>query len=86
MLALAFLTMLATTAAPPADPDPHHPARDRNPIGLTTAEIRRLFTTLTIPPPQKQMNHWLSWSSWRRTHQALARRAHYRRRLTASTG
>jgi SRSO17 transposase len=86
MLALAFLTMLATTAAPPADPDPHHPVRSRNPIGLTTPEIRRLFTTLTIPPTPKRINHWLSWSSWRRTHQSRARQAHYRRRLTASTG
>jgi SRSO17 transposase len=85
MLALAFLTVLAAGAAPPANPDPHHPARRTGPIPLTTAEIRRLFTTLLTASAQ-QISHRLRWSSWRRSHQSIARRAHYQRRLATSTG
>ena len=85
MLALAFLTMLAVAAAPPASPDPHHPARRNDRIPLTTVEIRRLFTTL-LTASRQQISHRLRWSSWRRSHQGLARQAHYRRRLAAGTG
>ena len=69
MLALAVLTIL--TAQQP-DPDPEI-------IALTVAEIRRLlnaFVLATSLPPE----HILHWSTWRRTSQARARRAHYQRR------
>ena len=85
MLALAFLAMLAAAAAPPPNRDPHHHAHNRNPIALTTAEIRRLFTAL-LNKPAHRLTHLLHWSSWRRRHQAQARQAHYRRRLAAELG
>lgn len=80
MLALAFLTALTVIAAPPDNPDPHHHIRDAGPIALTTAEIRRLLVLLTGNP--RSPLHLLAWSIWRRRHQATARRAHYRRRLS----
>ncbi len=70
MLALAVLTILATTQQP--DPDTEI-------IALTVAEIRRLLNafvlTAALPP-----EHILHWSYWRRTSQARARRSHYQRR------
>jgi hypothetical protein len=49
-------------------------------VELTVAEVRRLLCRLVLGggPP-----HWgkvLSWSVWRRHHQAVARRCHYKRR------
>lgn len=85
MLALAFLSILTTAAAPPPNPDPHRHAHDRDRLALTTAEIRRLFTAL-LNKPLHRLSHLLHWSGWRRRHQAHARQAHYRRRLTAELG
>ncbi len=49
-------------------------------IPLTVPEVRRLLWRLlwprALPPP-----FVLAWSVWRRHHQAIARRCHYRRRL-----
>ncbi|WP_425545107.1 IS701 family transposase [Dactylosporangium roseum] len=75
MLAHAILTVIA--------------ARERRQhtehalIPLTLNEIRRLFAKLianTIHP----ISHWLTWSQWRRRHQARARTSHYRRRGQAT--
>src|ERR1039458_2022163 len=58
------------------------PAPARRPgrlIGLTISEIRRLFN---LPRHDRRaVDHGLYWSAWRRTHQAEARRHHFRRRL-----
>jgi SRSO17 transposase len=85
MPALALLAQLTTEAAPPHNPDPHHRARQHGPIALTTAEIRRLITGLLLDTPRSPL-HLLHWSIWRRRHQASARQAHYRRRLSAELG
>lgn len=79
MLALALLTALAADAAPDRPADAHHPARSRDPISLTVPEIRHLFGAAFHPPtvPAARLLHW---STWRRRHQATARRSHYRRR------
>ena len=53
-------------------------------IPLTVPEVRRLLCRLvwaTEPLPDPV----LSWSRWRRRHQAQARRSHYRRRLQLLT-
>jgi hypothetical protein len=49
-------------------------------LPLTVPEVRRLLIALVwaTPPP---LMHSLSWSIWRRRHQARARRCHYKRRL-----
>ncbi|MEV7493035.1 IS701 family transposase [Streptomyces anulatus] len=82
MLALAFLAAVAVSAAPDRSTDPNRPVRSSDPIDLTIPEIRhligRLFRPSTTPP-----HRLLAWSIWRRLHQAPARRAHYRRRLTS---
>ncbi|MEU6947442.1 IS701 family transposase [Streptomyces sp. NPDC046316] len=47
-------------------------------IPLTCNEIQRLFTALTVRSA-RDTAHRLRWSTWRRRHQARARRSHYRR-------
>ncbi|WP_413813260.1 hypothetical protein [Streptomyces sp. OE57] len=80
MLALAFLTAVATSAAPNRCADPHHhTARRNDPVSLTVPEIRHLLT-LVFNPPAVTVARQLHWSTWRRRHQATARRSHYRRR------
>ena len=47
---------------------------------LRVSEVRRLLCRLVLsrgPPRWKEV---LSWSVWRRHHQAVARRCHYKRR------
>jgi len=48
-------------------------------IPLTIAEIRRLFNLLG--QAKRVIRHGLHWSTFRRRHQAEARRHHFRRRL-----
>ncbi|MGV9351199.1 IS701 family transposase [Streptomyces spiralis] len=85
MLALAFLTATAASDAPARPAAPNHPARSSDPIDLTVPEIRHLLAVL-FNPPVTSPARLLHWSNWRRRHQAIARRSHYRRRLAdAST-
>lgn len=82
MLALAFLTALAADAAPQPPSNTYHFVHSRLPITLTVPEIRRLLVAV-FTPPAITASRLLHWSTWRRRHQATARRSHYRRR-TAS--
>jgi len=79
MLALAILTTLVA-AAHHRTPSPRDP-NGRELLELTTNEIRHLINALIITPAHRLI-HYLDWSHWRRAHQALARRLHYRRRST----
>ncbi|MET9727792.1 IS701 family transposase [Streptomyces zaomyceticus] len=81
MLALAFLAVAVDDARPTRLADPNRPARSREPVDLTVPEIRRLIGTL-FSPPARSLSALLHWSNWRRSHQASARRSHYRRRLS----
>jgi SRSO17 transposase len=72
MLAMAFLAVVTA-----AEHD-----RTPAPAGLfpfTVNEIRRLFDAL-VNGATATPEHILSWSIWRRKHQATARACHYRRR------
>lgn len=53
-------------------------------VPLSVPEIRRLFFYLLEKPPLSRFFR-LGWSFFRRTHQAIARRCHYKRRLAASS-
>ncbi|HVB22885.1 MAG TPA: hypothetical protein VNG51_13160 [Ktedonobacteraceae bacterium] len=53
-------------------------------VPLSVAEIRRLFFRLVGKSPRSFAYH-LAWSFWRRTHQALARLCHYKRRSTLAS-
>ena len=79
--ALGILAVCATdqTPAPPSDPTRH--ARTNHPIALTPAEIRRLLNALIWAPVQA-IETVLTWSHWRRRHQARARRCHYETRTS----
>ena len=57
------------------------PGLDERLIPMTVPEVRRLLTRLvwTANHPAELV---LSWSLWRRHHQAQARRCHYQRRLS----
>ncbi|MFJ6518761.1 IS701 family transposase [Streptomyces filamentosus] len=86
MLALAFLAVLAADATPERPSQPNQPARSTDPIDLTVPEIRHLLGTL-LNPTSTSPRRLLYWSTWRRRHQAAARRSHYQRRLASpSTG
>ena len=54
---------------------------DRRLIQLTVPEVRRLLTRL-IWTANHPADFVLSWSQWRRKHQARARQCHYQRRLS----
>ncbi|GAA2602770.1 IS701 family transposase [Winogradskya consettensis] len=76
-LALAALAILALCTATSRTPE-HHGQDDM--IELTVNEIRRLINVLLIRPTHS-IAYSLRWSTWRRRHQARAKRAHYARRL-----
>src|SRR5438128_2833497 len=66
----------------PAEPDTPPPAHKRL-IALTLAEIRKLLNLNRND--DHAIAHGLQWSTWRRHHQANARRAHVRRHLRLQT-
>jgi hypothetical protein len=47
---------------------------------LTVAEIRRLLCRLVFRMRPPRWEEVISWSVWRRRHQAVAKRCHYQRR------
>ena len=51
-------------------------------VPLSVPEIRRLFFSLLDKPALSRFFR-LGWSFFRRTHQAIARRCHYKRRLAS---
>src|SRR5258708_6318607 len=53
-------------------------------VPLSVPEIRRLFFFLVVSKPLSALFR-LGWSFFRRSHQAIARRCHYKRRLASST-
>jgi SRSO17 transposase len=78
MLAHAFLSVMTATQPAPESGDLHRDGAGHELIPLTRNEICRLFTGLL--GPLQPARHQLHWSSWRRRHQATARRCHYQRR------
>jgi len=48
-------------------------------VPLTVPEVRRLLWQMLRPPPPDDVFVW-AWSCWRRHHQAVATRCHYKRR------
>lgn len=76
MLAHAFLAVVRA--------DEHtRPASD-DLIPLTCNEIQHLFIALAVQPLSTAA-HRLSWSEWRRRHQARSRTSHYRRQAANQT-
>lgn len=57
---------------------------DQRLIPVTVPEVRRLLYRL-IWRRHPTSESVLRWSQWRRRHQAIARRCHYRRRLKRLT-
>lgn len=68
MLAYAFLAITRTAETTETEPDM---------IPLTCNEIRHLMVSATTP--RIDWEHRLRWSTWRRRHQATAKRLHYQR-------
>ena len=52
----------------------------RDVIKLTVCEIRRLLCRLVVHRRPPRWEEVLWWSVWRRHHQAVAKRCHYKRR------
>ncbi|MET7703141.1 hypothetical protein [Streptomyces sp. NPDC005485] len=78
-LALAFLTAVAASSAPERSAQPAHLTSGHPLIRLTVPEIRHLLAAV-LNPPAVTATRLPHWSTWRRQHQATARRSHYRRR------
>ncbi|WP_217556401.1 transposase [Streptomyces sp. GbtcB6] len=78
MRALAFLTSLAADAAPKPPAGTRHFVRSRDPSTLTVPEIRHLLVAV-FTSPAVSAARLLHWSTWRRRHQATARRSHHQR-------
>jgi hypothetical protein len=51
----------------------------------TVPEVRRLLLIAWQARDETERGFRLTWSHWRRRHQARARRSHYRRRQTTPT-
>jgi hypothetical protein len=51
-------------------------------VPLSCNEIQHLFIALVVQP-LSTATHRLSWSDWRRRHQARSRASHYRRQAAA---
>ena len=84
MLALAYLAVIrnhATTQGCPGEKGAAVSGGNRRLIPLTVPEVRRLLTRL-IWTANHPADFVLSWSQWRRKHQARARQCHYQRRLS----
>jgi SRSO17 transposase len=81
MIALAILVVGLTrlNGEQPARPD-----LDAEMIALTVPELRRLANTLIINPAA-DIQPIVTWSNWRRRHQARARRAHYKRHAATAS-
>ena len=83
MLAHAYRAVIRYQATTPACLQERGggPCRDRSLIPLTVPEVRRRLTRL-IWTPNRSADFVLSWSQWRRRHQARAQQSHYQRRLS----
>jgi SRSO17 transposase len=54
-------------------------------VPLSSHELLRLLRALTLPPPRRDPEHLLWWSTWRRRHQHRARLCHLRWHAYADT-
>lgn len=50
-------------------------------VAISVQELRRLISHLQTASPPDMAFRW-AWSIWRRTHQAQAKRAHYKKRCS----
>ena len=74
LLAHAFLSVIRAPRSSKGGTDPEL-------IKLSVPEVRRLLCRL-LWSPLSPVAQALSWSRWRRRHQALAKRSHYKRRAS----
>jgi hypothetical protein len=51
-------------------------------LPLTVPEVRRVLIIALSSRDAAEQRFRMAWSTWRRRHQARARRSHYTRRLT----
>ncbi|MFE3374050.1 hypothetical protein ACFXOK_31230 [Streptomyces sp. NPDC059173] len=54
-------------------------------VPLSSHELLRPLRALTLPPPRRDREHLLWWSTWRRRHQYCARLCHRRWHAYADT-
>jgi hypothetical protein len=53
-------------------------------LPMSVPEIRHVMGRLCFGAPTNPLHYWF-WSLWRRVHQAIAKRCHYKRRLEMTT-
>ncbi|GGO41605.1 hypothetical protein GCM10012286_21660 [Streptomyces lasiicapitis] len=72
LIAAAVLALMATAVH---DADEADPAL----VPLSCPELIRLLRALVLPPPARDRDHVLHWTTWRRRHQAVATACHQQR-------
>ena len=81
MLAQAYPSVIKHQAMEPGEKGAATVPMKSPLIPITAPEVRRLLTRLVWTENQLP-DFILSWSRWRRRHQARARQYHYKRRLS----
>ncbi|MFB7116160.1 IS701 family transposase [Streptomyces sp. NPDC056291] len=83
LVAYAFLAVAAAfeRAAQAGRNDP----AEADLVPLSSHELLRLLRALILPPPRRDRDHLLWWSTWRRRHQHRARLCHRRWHAYAGT-
>ncbi|MGW4995785.1 IS701 family transposase [Streptomyces mirabilis] len=83
LVAYAFLAVTAALerAAQTGRDDP----AEADLVPLSSHELLRLLRALILPPPRRDAEHLLWWSTWRRRHQHRARLCHRRWHAYADT-
>jgi SRSO17 transposase len=86
VIALVAYAFLAVTAAleRAAQTSRNDPA-EADLVPLSSHELLRLLRALILPPPRRDPEHLLWWSTWRRRHQHRARLCHRHRHAYADT-
>jgi len=88
MVSFALVTLAIRDDQPEPDITRHDLTHHSGPIAVTVNEARYLIAAIILATKATRrhlLNHLRHWSTWRRTHQAQARAAHYRRRrITAA--
>jgi SRSO17 transposase len=84
IFAMIAMAIIAVTLALLNGEQPTHPDLNADLIPLTIPELRRLTNALILNPAP-HTTPTLTWSNWRRRHQARARRSHYKRHAAAAS-
>jgi SRSO17 transposase len=82
---VAYAYLAVTSALERAAQSSRNDPAEADLVPLSSHELLRLLRALTLPPPRRDTEHLLWWSTWRRRHQHHARLCHRRWHTYADT-